>query len=242
MAILLFFVLHWYTSLFFQSIFHHRYAAHNLFSMSKTWERFFYIGCYLTQGSSYISAYTYGLMHRVHHAHTDKEEDPHSPLNEPNPFLMMWLTRNNYFNLYIGKTDVEDKYKKNLPNWRAFDKIAHNPISRLCWVVIYLVIYTFLATAWWQWLLFPVTVAMVSVQGLAVNWWAHKFGYQNFKMNNTSKNILPIDLIFWGEAYHNNHHMHPSRPNNASKWFELDIGYQSIRLLHLFRIIKLKIS
>lgn len=29
-----------------------------------------------TQGSSYISAYTYGLMHRLHHAHIDKAEDP----------------------------------------------------------------------------------------------------------------------------------------------------------------------
>src|SRR5215467_6483535 len=79
MIILLFFIIHWYSSLFFQSIFHHRYAAHGMYTMSKFWERVFYIGCFITQGSSYISARAYGILHRLHHAHTDEAEDPHSP-------------------------------------------------------------------------------------------------------------------------------------------------------------------
>ena len=58
-------------------------------------------------------------------------------------------------------------------------------------------------------------------------------------MNNTSKNILPVDLIFWGEAYHNNHHRHPGRANNAVRWFEVDPGYLSMRLLDKLRIIKM---
>lgn len=241
MALLLFFIIHWYISLFFQSFFHHRYAAHNMFTMSRGWEKSFYIGCFIAQGSSYISAYAYGLMHRLHHAHTDLPEDPHLPHNEPDPFLMMWVTRNNYFNLYIGKTAVAEKYKRNLPEWEGFDKIAHSGIARICWVAIYALIYLWLATAWWQWLLFPVTiVAMGSFQGVAVNWWAHKFGYENFKVSDTSKNILPLDLIFWGEAYHNDHHKHPARPNNAAKWFEWDMGFQSMWLLNYPGIIKLK--
>lgn len=240
MGILIFFVLHWYLSLFFQSVFHHRYAAHNLFTMSKFWERTFFFGCFLTQGSSYISAYSYGLMHRLHHVHTDKPEDPHSPHNDPNPFLLMWATRNSYFNIYSGKTPVEDKYRKNLPEWKAFDTIAHNWVFRIIWIGIYIAIYATLATAWWQWLLLPITVIMGSFQGMAVNWWAHKFGYENFKMTNTSKNILPFDLIFWGEAYHNNHHKYPARANNANRWFEWDMGYQSMRLLNFLGVIQLK--
>lgn len=240
MLLFLFFAIHWYTSLFFQSVFHHRYAAHNMFSMSRNWEKAFYIGSFITQGSSYISAYAYGLMHRLHHAHTDQPEDPHSPHNEPNPFLMMWVTRNSYFNIHIGQTPVPDKFKKNLPEWEAFDRIAHSVVARLVWILIYVAIYSFLVTAWWQWLFLPVTIVMGSFQGVVVNWWAHKFGYENYKVNNTSKNIIPIDLVFWGEAYHNNHHKHPQRPNNASKWFEWDMGYQSMRLMHYFKIIKMK--
>ncbi|SMC52189.1 fatty acid desaturase [Moheibacter sediminis] len=240
MAILVFLILHWYFSLFFQSVFHHRYAAHNMFTMSKFWERIFYIGCFLTQGSSYISAYAYGLMHRLHHVHTDKPEDPHSPHNDPNPFLMMWTTRNSYINIHVGNTLVENKYKKDLPEWESFDKIAHNWVVRVLWILIYILIYAWLATAWWQWLFLPITIIMGSFQGMAVNWWAHKFGYENFKMSNTSKNILPFDFIFWGEAYHNNHHKYPTTPNNARRWFEWDMGFQSMRLLQLFRIIKIK--
>lgn len=50
-------------------------------------------------------------MHRVHHGHTDKPKDPHSPHNDPDPFLMIWTIRNNYFNLYIGRTDIAEKSK-----------------------------------------------------------------------------------------------------------------------------------
>lgn len=171
---------------------------------------------------------------------TDKGGDPHSPHNEPNPFMIMWVTRNRYFDLYIGKKDADSKLKKNLPEWKAFDKIAHNWITRIVWVAIYALIYLWLVTAWWQWLFFPVTIAMGSFQGVVVNWWAHKFGYENFKINNTSKNILPFDLFFWGEAYHNNHHKHPARANNAAKWFEWDMGFQAMRLLDKADIIRLK--
>jgi len=83
-------------------------------------------------------------------------------------------------------------------------------------------------------------LAIGSFQGVAVNYFAHIYGYENFKMTNTSKNILPFDIIFWGEAYHNNHHKHPNRPNNATRWFEWDMGYQAMRLMDKLHIIKLK--
>jgi len=86
----------------------------------------------------------------------------------------------------------------------------------------------------------PFTIAIGSVQGAAVNWWAHKFGYENYKLDNTSKNILPVDVLFWGEAYHNNHHKNPSRPNNAVKWFEFDSAYFVMRVMHKLHIIRIK--
>jgi len=240
MFILLFLVIHWYASLFFQSFFHHRYAAHNHFTMSRGWEKFFYICCFFTQGSSYISATTYGLMHRLHHAHTDTERDPHSPAYTDNMFALLWQTRNNYNSIFLGRTIVDDKFKKDLPEWAAFDKMAHNWVARLAWGAFYIAIYALLVTQWWMWLFLPVTFAMGALQGIAVNWWAHKFGYRNYTVNNTSRNIMPVDLIFWGEAYHNNHHKNPGKANNAVKWFEFDAGYGLMILMHKLRIIKLK--
>ncbi|HCK22036.1 MAG TPA: acyl-CoA desaturase, partial [Bacteroidetes bacterium] len=89
MVIFIFLVLHWYLSLFSQTFFLHRYAAHSMFSMSKTWERVFYIFTWITQGSSYLSPYAYGILHRLHHAHTDTAEDPHSPSYEKGLFALM---------------------------------------------------------------------------------------------------------------------------------------------------------
>ncbi|MDO1451584.1 acyl-CoA desaturase [Rhodocytophaga aerolata] len=240
MAIIFLLIIHWYSSLFFQSVFHHRYAAHAMFTMTKGWEKAFYIGCYVTQGSSYISAYAYGIMHRLHHAHTDTKEDPHSPGNSNNVFAMMWQTRNNYFDIFTGKTNVEQKYTIGLPKWEAFDKIAHSPLSRIAWCGFYVFLYYLLAPSWWYYLLLPLHFGMGAIQGAVVNWLAHVVGYVNFKVNNTSKNLIPVDFIFWGEAYHNNHHKHPSRPNNSVKWFEVDAGYWVMKMLDQLKVIRLR--
>lgn len=242
MYFFLFFILHWYASLFFQSVFLHRYAAHRQFTMTKGWERCFYVCCFVTQGSSYISAYAYGIMHRLHHMHTDKKEDPHSPRHAKGVLGAIFQTRNNYFKIYSGKIAVDDKLKKDLPRWDSFEKIAHNWLTRIGWIMIYTAVYIFLAEAWWMYFFLPFTVAIGSIQGAAVNWWAHRFGYVNYKMNNDSKNILPFDFLFWGEAYHNNHHRFPGRVNYSHKWFEFDFGYWMLRLMERMKIIKLNVT
>lgn len=240
MAILLMLAIHWYSSLFFQSVFHHRYAAHGVYSMSPFWEKMFFIGSFLTQGTSYISASAYGIMHRLHHAHTDTEHDPHSPSNSSNIFTLMWQTRNNYRDIYTKKADVPEKYMQNLPVWEKFDRIAHGWQAKAIWAILYILLYVQLATHWWMYLLLPVTLTMGALQGVAVNWWAHKFGYENYKMKNTSKNILPLDFLFWGEAYHNNHHKHPSKPDNAHRWYEWDMGYKALVVLEKLGVVKIK--
>src|SRR5690606_12907043 len=68
-AIIIFFILHWYLSLFVQTFYLHRYAAHRMFSMSPFWEKFFHVLTFIAQGSSYLSPYAYGVLHRMHHAY-----------------------------------------------------------------------------------------------------------------------------------------------------------------------------
>ena len=92
MEILLFIILHWYLSLFAQSFFNHRYSAHQMFTMSKFMEKVFYIYCFIAQGSSYMSPYVYGAMHRMHHAFADTEKDPHSPKYSNNFIKLMIKT------------------------------------------------------------------------------------------------------------------------------------------------------
>jgi stearoyl-CoA desaturase (delta-9 desaturase) len=239
MAILLFFVLHWYLSLFSQTFFLHRYAAHGMFTMSKGWEKFFYIFTWITQGSSYLSPYAYGLLHRLHHAHTDTEDDPHSPRYEKGLFSLMFKTWRIYTAINNDQYPVEEKYTKNLPEWRSFDRIMGNNFFRIVWAGLYITFYAIFATQWWMWLLIPAHCLMGPIHGAVINYFAHKYGYRNFEMEDTSKNFLPVDLLMMGESYHNNHHKFISRPNFGFRWFEVDPTYPIIRFLDKLSIIRL---
>ncbi len=238
LIILLFLIIHWYLSLFMQTFLQHRYAAHGAFSMSKFWEKFFYLATYITQGSSYVSPRVYAIMHRMHHAYTDTDKDPHSPQNDSNLFVMMWRTRKVSADIYkqIGK--IEPRFLKNLPDWPMLDKIAHSAGSRLLWIAAYTVCYILFAPSVWWFLLLPLHILMVPLQGVIINWFAHKYGSVNFTMKNTSTNLFKMDILMMGEAYHNNHHKNPSSTNFGFRWYELDPTYAIIRFFNWLRIIR----
>jgi stearoyl-CoA desaturase (delta-9 desaturase) len=240
MEIAIFFIAHWYLSLFMQTFFLHRYAAHKMFTMSPGWEKFFYTLTWIFQGSSFLSPYAYGVMHRLHHAHADTELDPHSPEYSKNLFDMMWKTKNYYTNILKRQDSLEPKYKKGVPNWEFMEKFGDSWISRLGWGVVYTLFYIKFATVWWVFLLLPIHYLMGPVHGVIINWYAHRYGYVNFKVNDTAKNLLPFDFLMMGESYHNNHHKYGGRANFGFKWHELDPSYPIIRFFSFLKIIKLK--
>jgi stearoyl-CoA desaturase (Delta-9 desaturase) len=239
MSILFFFIAVWYLSLFSQSFFLHRYAAHAAFKMNKFWERFFFVFTYITQGPHYMSPRTYAILHRLHHAHTDTELDPHSPSYSSNIFSMMWRTRLMYNDIYNGKVTVDEKYLKNLPEWPWFDKMASSTMSRGIWSLVYIAFFVAYATSPWQYLLLPIMLAMGALHGAIINWFAHKFGYKNFILKNTSMNLLIIDIFMLGESYHNNHHKRPSSINFGVRWHEVDPLYFVILFLNWLHVIKI---
>ena len=222
-----------------QTFLHHRYASHRAFSMNKFWERFFYLAAYITQGSSYISPRVYAIMHRMHHAYTDTDKDPHSPKNDRNMFIMMWRARQVTSDIYQAKQFIEPRFLKNLPNWRMLDKIAHSNYSRIGWILVYILIYVLFAPSAWMFLLLPIHICMVPIQGVIINWFAHKYGSINFKLKNTSTNLFKVDLLMMGEAYHNNHHKNPGYVNFGFKWHELDPTYLLIRVFNWLKIIRI---
>ena len=239
MYILIFFLGHWFISLFFQSFFLHRYAAHGMFGLSKFWERSFYLLTFVTQGSSFLNPAAYAIMHRRHHAFSDTESDPHSPHFSKNIFSMMIKTFNNYHDILAGKTG-EDEFSKNVPEWKSFDKIVSFWWVRIIFGILYTLYYAAFSTNPYQYLLLPVHFFMGPIHGSIVNWCGHKYGYVNHQdTKDKSRNTLPIDLPLLGELFQNNHHKYPGRPNFANKWYELDPTYPILRFLHLLKIIRL---
>lgn len=242
--VLIVFVVHWYLSLFCQTFFLHRYSAHKMFIMSKPWERFFYLLTYLSQGSSYLSPRAYAILHRMHHAFSDTDKDPHSPHHTKNVFTMMWETKNIYNAVLNRKRAVENRFERNYPEWRFVEKLGDSWISRAGWGVLYIVFYVlayiYLDMHWAFFFLLPIHFLMGPIHGAIVNWSGHKYGYQNFDNQDESKNSLIFDFLMMGELFQNNHHKRPNSINFGSKWFEVDPTYPVIKLLNKLKIIEIR--
>jgi len=202
-------------------------------------EKFWFFLCFLFQGSSYLSPYAYGAMHRMHHAYTDTDKDPHSPIYSRNLLKMMWDTKKVYSDIFRGRMSLDQRFVKNLPEWHSFDQFAESWGARLTWCAAYIAFYIAFAPYWWMYLFLPIHFLMGPIHGAIVNYFAHKVGYASFKQKNTSKNFIFFNIFMQGEGYHNNHHKFPSRPNFAVKWFEFDTVYPVILMLNALGFIKL---
>lgn len=239
MEIAIFFILHWYLSLFSQTFFLHRYGAHQQFRLSPFMVKFFYIFTFVTQGSSTLSARAYAIMHRMHHEYSDTKEDPHSPHFFKNVFSMMWHTRGIYSSILTKQFSPGPEFEKDVPNWEAFEKFYDKWYVRVSWGVLYTLYYIKFATAWWMFLLLPIHYLMGPVHGAIVNWAGHKYGYRNFDLPDKSRNTLPVDFLMLGELYQNNHHQFPDSPTLAYRWWEVDPAYPVIKVLGWLRVIRL---
>lgn len=240
MAVFGFFTAHWFCAIFLQTFFHHRYASHKMFSMNIYWERTFHFLTYLAQGSSYLVPRAYAIMHRMHHAFSDTEQDPHSPNFFKDVFSMMIHTAKIFDGLVADTRHVSAKFLAKSPTWDWLDKFGNSWYSRLMWGTGYFAFYFFYATEWWMFLLLPLHFLMGPVHGAIVNWCGHKYGYSNYDNGDHSKNSLPFDLLLLGELFQNNHHQHPNSPNFAVRKWEFDPMYPVLRAMHWAKVIQLR--
>ena len=262
------FMLLWYGSLFFQSAFLHRYSAHGQFSMNKSKEKMFFVLTWLLQGASYLSATAYGIIHRLHHSYVDTKDDPHSPSYQKNIMQMMLRTRDIYSEILHHRTflgrKIDEKYFKNVPEWAWFDKRASSIISRLFWVMVYVISYISIAyyeqVSGLEWVgvgaIMIASLGMAPIHGAIINWWGHIYGYHNHDLDNTSTNIsigkstkihwyqipfsLLMNFLMMGEDIHNNHHARQHSLDFAQKWWELDMTYVILLVFDSFKIITIK--
>jgi len=215
-----------------------------MFTMTAKWERFFYLLLYSSQGSSYLTPRAYATLHRMHHAYSDTEKDPHSPHYHENIFKMMWRTKDIYNDLLNKRIPLEPEFDIVYPEWKAVDDLGDKWYSRLGWGTLYTLIYIFaffyLGMPWPFFFLLPIHWLMGPFHGAIVNWSGHKYGYSNFDNHDKSKNSLIFDVVMMGELFQNNHHKLPNRANFGAKWYEFDPTFSVIKMLHWLKIIRLK--
>ena len=239
MVIFVFFITHWYLSLFFQTFFLHRYASHNMYKMKPLVEKVFFVLTYIIQGSSFLHPAAYAVLHRRHHQFADTDKDPHSPKVIKNIFAFQKRTFIEYRNL-VFQFQKNEITARNVPRWAFLENLAESTVVRGIFILFYSAIYFTYAPSPWFYLLIPVHALMGPIHGFIVNWFGHLVGYRNFnEQDDNSKNTLPVDVLMMGELYQNNHHKSPQKRNFAVRWFEIDLGHLFSDLLLKLNIIQL---
>jgi stearoyl-CoA desaturase (delta-9 desaturase) len=159
-------------------------------------EKFFYFLTFLTQGSSFLNPRANAIMHRMHHAYSDTEKDPHSPHFFKDVFSMMWKTKEIYNDFVKRLKEPESEFKGNYPVLPWLDKIGDSWITRIAFGIGYTALYCLCS----QLLVLPFAPNPLfngPIQGALVNWCGHKYGYSNFDNGDHSKTRHHGAFLCW---------------------------------------------
>ena len=209
---------------------YHRLLTHSSFLTPKWTKRLIAtIGCLAGEGPPL----SWVANHRLHHARSDQEGDPHSPNDGSIWSHVFWLA------FRVGGKDSTAYFKKWAPDLyqdryiRSLDYLFL-PINLAFSAAIFGAGYAYdgmeVAVSWLIW---AVAIRMVLVLHTTwlVNSASHMWGYRNYETRDDSRNNWWVALLTYGEGWHNNHHAHPRMANHGHKWWEIDMTYTVIRLM-----------
>jgi len=215
------------------TIYLHRAQAHRALTLHPIVSHFFRFWLWISTG---MVTSEWVAIHRKHHAATETEGDPHSPvvLGIKNVF---WKGAELYRAAAKDKEMIE-KYAHGTPN----DWMEKNVYKRFSARGVVIMLFLDL-------LLFG--LPGISIWGIQMVWipfWAagvingigHYWGYRNYECDDAATNIIPWGFWIGGEELHNNHHTFASSAKFSLKWWEFDIGWMYIKILSFFRLARVK--
>ena len=125
-AILVFFAAHWVLSIFAQTFFLHRYGAHRMFTMSRFWDRFFYVFAFVAQGPSFLIPRAYAYLHREHHAFADSRARSALAAQPRQRRGDDVADQGELRRLRYGRAEPEARFRGGTPEWPALDAAARS--------------------------------------------------------------------------------------------------------------------
>jgi stearoyl-CoA desaturase (delta-9 desaturase) len=211
----------------------HRDAAHRGVDLHPVLRHFFRFWIWATSGM--ITA-EWVAVHRKHHAFSDVDGDPHSP-------VMMGLRKILLQGAEVYRDSARDpeivaKYGRGTPDdWLERNVYArHRNLGIVMLVLADLVIFGVPGIV-------LIAVQLVSMPLMAagvINGLGHAVGYRNFECDNAARNLMPWGLITGGEELHNNHHAFPSSARFSMRRGEFDIGWLWLCIFSAFGLAKVR--
>ena len=208
---------------------YHRLLTHRGFKSPKWFERFLATCATLALQSGPLAWVT---THRVHHAFTETDKDPHTPRDGTYWAHMGWIFRG------TAQNQPEATVKRYSPD------LLRDPY------MVFLEKYYFLtpiamgivlmAIGGWQmvvWGIFFRTVIGWHFTWL-VNSATHLWGSRRFDTRDDSRNNGLIAAVTFGEGWHNNHHAFPRSARHGLTWKEIDPNWIQIRFLEKLGLAK----
>lgn len=214
------------------TVYLHRALSHRALTLHPAVAWVFRLTLWLTTG---IKPKEWVAVHRKHHAYTDEDGDPHSPV-----LLGWWFVQKNNVALYrraLADKSLITKYAKDLPDDK-WDKLffGHNKSGLGLGIAILMVV-----LGPWTGLLAAFIHANVYLAGnAAVNALGHHFGKRPHPNNAT--NLQWLAFFTMGEGLHNNHHAAPSSPRLSHRRGQVDFGWWVIWVLKTSRLATLRFA
>lgn len=195
---------------------YHRLLSHKGYESPK-WFKF--ISLLIGTLGLNASALVWAAMHREHHAHSDKEDDPHSP-------AVMGI-----FKTYFGIVTYQPKlrFAKDLLR----DKLVMFFHKHYFKINILFDIILFLINPMYVVYFHLIPAAILWHATAAINVFSHMnwVGYRTYDTDDDSRNSQILSVLIAGEGYHNNHHKSPKNINFAHSKNEFDITANIISLI-----------
>ncbi len=175
-------------------------------------------------------------IHRKHHQASDTPTDPHSP-----KIHGIWRVLFGGAFLYVKakqNRDMVDTLGRGTPaDWLELHLYSARPALG---IGLLLVLNT-LMFGWWGLVMWLVQMVWIPFWAAGViNGLAHWWGYRNYDVKDTSRNLLPWGLWIGGEELHNNHHGNGASAKFSRKWYEFDIGWMYIRILSMLNLAQVR--
>lgn len=218
-------VLYWVSGSLGVGMGYHRLLTHRGYKVPKAVEYFLVTCGTLTLEGGPIQ---WVVTHRIHHAHTDRAGDPHSPRDGGWWAHVGWIV---WGTAHHHSETTRDRYAPDLINDRYYRWLA-----RFYYVPLSILGVLLLVFGGWGVMLWGVFLRLTLMLHATwlVNSATHLWGKTRFETGDDSRNSWWVALLTFGEGWHNNHHAYPTSARHGLRWYEFDLNWLGIRILQLF--------